>query len=421
MRREPKLTVVVDHDDDPALRDELSRRADPPAGMVLVRPVPGVNTLVELAADVLIGLGKRFDALAREKKRPQAWPLVELWLRAERTEHLVVVDAERLSPTLWSALAGLVGTTRTNLWLVVSMGVPSANQWQAADQAQRMGGADLFAALPTSIVAGGEAEEITGPLPNDDFLTFRASCRDLLTPKHFEVVDRRYQEAFTATAGLTSWWSPSADLPSEEEVWSHLRALTASCQGPADTLVRLRAAQAAFFAAGMLVNLIPRFPASPLIPTVGLTTRVATRLRQLVSPVLCASYAIKAAYPEIEPARLTLRALSCDGATMTAGNRTLACPDYGQGLLGVQQLDRLRAGAGPDDALFVNARGTPAQPAIVRRSIARASELAGVGDPLDEPHPLWHGPFLWGWNVSATDISPLRKDFDDACQRARSG
>lgn len=135
MRREPKLTVVVDHDDDPALRDELSRRADPPAGMVLVRPVPGVATLVELAADMLIGLGKRFDALAREKKRPQAWTLVELWLRAERTEHLVVVDAERLSPALWSALAGLVGTVRTNVWLLVSMGAPSADQWQAADQA----------------------------------------------------------------------------------------------------------------------------------------------------------------------------------------------------------------------------------------------------------------------------------------------
>lgn len=186
-------------------------------------------------------------------------------------------------------------------------------------------------------------------------------------------------------------------------------------------MVRLRAAQAAFFAAGILVNLIPRFPASPLIPTVGLTTRVATRLRQLVSPALCASYAIKVAFPEIEPARLTLRAVGGGGATMTAGDRTLTCPDYGQGVLEVQRLDRLRAGAGPNDALFVNARGTPARPAIVRRSIARASEWAGVGDPLDEPQPLWHGPFLWGWNVSATDISPLRKDFDDARQRARSG
>ncbi len=73
MPDEGGITIVNDHDDDPALPIELARRAALPHGVVLVRPVPGVRGLAQLAVDLLIGMGKRYDALVRERLRAEAW------------------------------------------------------------------------------------------------------------------------------------------------------------------------------------------------------------------------------------------------------------------------------------------------------------------------------------------------------------
>jgi hypothetical protein len=267
---EARATIVVDSEDDPTFADALSARASPPGGVVVVRPVPGVSELNHLAADLLIGLGKRFDALAREKQSRRAWVLATVWLQAERTRHVVVVDADRLPPSAWLAMTAFAQTTAAHVWFIASTQPPSPGQSKAAGTPPRVALADFLAALP--VAARPEPVRLEGPLPGDDFLTFRASCRELLPMERFGVVDRVYRRFFVDTFNALTRLRRAGRRPSEQWVLDHLRQAVSTASGPNETLVRLRAAQAACFRLGLLVNLVPSLRPLPVsIPSAGLT------------------------------------------------------------------------------------------------------------------------------------------------------
>ncbi len=147
MPRDTKVRIVVDPTGNPGLGAELARRADPPGGVVVVRPVPGVTKPGALAADVLIGLGKHIDALTREKTRHEPWRLARLWLQAERARHVVIVDADRLPAPLWSALGSLTPNATSTIWLVGSA-PPSPDQGDAVGKRDSIGATELLEALP---------------------------------------------------------------------------------------------------------------------------------------------------------------------------------------------------------------------------------------------------------------------------------
>lgn len=191
MPPDTKVRVVVDPTDNPSLGAELARRTDPPCAVVVVRPVPGVTRLAELAADVLIGMGKRFDALTREKKGGDAWRLAQLWLQAESTRHVVIIDAPRLPAAVWSDLPSLAPSRAVQIWLVGSA-PPNPDQADAVGHRADVGVAELLKALPAPPPAKPEETGVEGPIPDDNFLTFRASCWDLLPAERFQVVDRVY-------------------------------------------------------------------------------------------------------------------------------------------------------------------------------------------------------------------------------------
>jgi hypothetical protein len=190
---EPKVQVIIDPTDSPVLDAELARRADPPRGVVVVRPVPGVAKPADLAADVLIGLGKRFDALTREKKQSDGWRLAQMWLQAEDTRHVVIVDADRLPTPLWSALRSLARSLQSRLWLIGSA-PPSPDQAHALGRHASVGLAEFLEALPGAPTSTPEEQGVEGPIPDDNFLTFRASCWDLLPAERFRAVDRIYRD-----------------------------------------------------------------------------------------------------------------------------------------------------------------------------------------------------------------------------------
>ena len=118
MPPDPRPTYVVDADDDPELYEEVHRRADVTGGVIVARPVPRVASERTLAADLLIAMGKHFDALARERQAQRSWDLVRMWARAEMIRHLVVCDAERLPRPLVSKLTDLAAGAGARLWLV---------------------------------------------------------------------------------------------------------------------------------------------------------------------------------------------------------------------------------------------------------------------------------------------------------------
>ncbi len=114
---EPRVFVVDDEDDDPHLSDQVEEHAGVP-GVIVVRPVPGVANLRQLAIEVLIALGKRYDALARERQGARPWRLAWLWVRAEQIRHVVVFYAQRLAPPLWHQLETAAAEAGSTLWLI---------------------------------------------------------------------------------------------------------------------------------------------------------------------------------------------------------------------------------------------------------------------------------------------------------------
>ena len=114
---EPRVFVVDDEDDDPHLSDQVEAHAGMP-GVIVVRPVPGVANLRQLAIEVLIALGKHYDALARERQGARPWRLAWLWVRAEQFRHVVVFYAQRLAPPLWHQLETAAAEAGSTLWLI---------------------------------------------------------------------------------------------------------------------------------------------------------------------------------------------------------------------------------------------------------------------------------------------------------------
>lgn len=409
MPPDPGVTVVFDRNDDPTLVDQLARRCGRTTGKVLVRPVPRLRKEVDLAADILISLGKRFDALTREKQIHRAWLLVQLWLRAESIRQLVIMDADRLPASLWLSISELAEAARVRVWLVASSGPPTSQQKDAAGEPEPAAVTDLLSQLPESSPGAPPAHDaVEGPLPRADFLTFRARCRQSLTPERFAAVDEVYRRAFDATVSTAEWLGAAGRVPTEAAVVEHVRRLTVACSGPAEAQICLRAAQAAFFTDGVLVlaGLVAGRWAN--IPAVGLTPEVATRLRRLVSPELAAAFALVAAHRDRDPAKLNMSAVNRGGGTIVLPDMALTIPEHGRALVEAHRLQRLQGGAEPDDPFFVSDRGRRVNGAAVRRLVAKAGELAAVGLPEDRLERLWNDPAPQGFRVEVGGVHPAQ-------------
>lgn len=406
VRHDAPVTVVVDEDDDPAFSDQLDRRADVATGVIVVRPVPGVVDKRRLATDVLIALGKHYDCLSRERGSSRGWHLARLWTRAEGVRHLVVWDAHRLPARLHGELAGIASASNSRLWLVVrpeELGSFVPPGGCTPDQ--------LLAQLP---VPGGAT--VTDPvlddrlvLPQESFLTFRWACLHRLGPGQFALVDAVYVAAHEATRRWLEGrhWR---DRPRVEEVVRQLRELTAASVSSAETLVRLRAAQAAYFRDGALVQTDDSgLWARPDVPAVALPPPLAARLRRLVTPVWACALALAACagLSAGDLARLKVGDLGSDGTLLALGGERFDIPGHAAGLVRAQLLASAEQNACADDPLL----GKPFETAPLARRLDSAARFACVWRPSDERRPLWHPAPALGHVVQ---VIPLAANWEAA-------
>lgn len=400
------VQIVWDPQDSPELAETISWRVGPQPRVVLARPAPGVTTTRQLAVDLLIGLGKQFDALQREHLSGQtAWELVHLWLRAERTTHLVVLDAQRLGPPLRRA--------------VTELGVPhtwEVHRHERPDPSCRLRPADLLAALPEPPRATDDRGLGDVDLPSASFLTFRAACRDLLTPQLFDRVDPVYVRAFDTT----SRWlrsQPPASAPTHLGVTEQILALTTDTTSPQELIIRLRAAQAAYFCTGLLITVVPR-PFNPEttsceprldVPPVGTHPGVTARLRRLVTPRLAAAGALVAS--GLHPwqiANLRLADMSPSGChvSVPAGTDQHArqLPRHAGGLIRAQLLHRRAHGARRSDRLFVGGDDRYLHGYEIAGLAHTAATIAHLWRPYDRFVPLWQQPPPTGFNIKLDQV-----------------
>ena len=356
MPPDPNVHVVEDPNDSLELAQLVAGLADRAAGRAVCYPTPGPETSTQLAADLLVALGKRFDTLRFERQRPRAWPLVELWMAAEEIRHLFVLRAHLLHPDRWRELTALGHRHGINIWLIGA----ATSHLDRPPQGRRRPcrwNADTFAAHWADATTATQPDTASFPeVPAEDFPTFRAACRRLLDAASFERVDHAYRQSMDDTNAWLRPWNPRGRRTTPppltlDHIASHLQNLIVTSTGPADAVIRLRGAQAACFRAGWLLGFEPVVVnAKSGLVTLGpdLDTTVAARLRRLCTPHSVAAMALFLATDLHSRAlsHLDIADISTDGTTVAmGGGQRFRIPDRAASLVRVQLLDRRQAGA----------------------------------------------------------------------------
>jgi len=368
------IYVVLDPDDTRRCAELVAGLHCVGAGRVVCHATRGTSGFGGLGLELLVALGKRFDAarVGRVDHR-RGWELAELWTAAERTQHLFILRAHLLHSSQWDRLIRLADDCGASLWLVVHESQVRARH---AAVLQALPGHQLltldeFATrwkTPTSLTVEPPAGEFP-EVPSADFPTFRAACRQLLDKSSFQRVDQLYDQAFDAARAwvrdLASDWYPGtpSDVIDIDAVAVLLQRLTVASSSPSETLVRLRGAQAGLFCHGILLtlDLSSRAMIGLADLRATLSPTVATRLRSLCTPEWTAATALALlAEPHAgDLENLNLGAVAPDASQVTIGGlKHLHVPTYARSLILVQFLQRQHQGAAMDAPLFVDKTGT---------------------------------------------------------------
>jgi hypothetical protein len=403
MPAEPRLHVVVDPEDSVELARHVAGLADRAEGRAVLHPTPGIASSTDLAADLLVSLGKRFDALRFERARSRAWPLVEIWFQAEEVRHLFVLRAARLNHPMRQRISDLGRRCGIEVWFIGSIPTGrcgSVRHWDGGPFRERWADA---------VISGDEVDEAGFPeVPDDSFATFRATCRGTLDASSFEQVDRVYRESVDVTH---EWLKQRAVIGSgrswldKSEAASQLQSLMVSSSSASEALTRLRGAQGAYFLAGWLVPFPPTGCHSidgivPLGPTLDPVT--ARRLRRLCSPRSSAAMALMLATDLRSEglSRLNMSDIDQDGGGVTVeyDRHRFSVPGYARSLVRALLVERTRAGAGDADAIFIRPatgeRFTPERLQGVLRALNKATALATGVDFITRPTQTPRG-WLW--------------------------
>ena len=366
MPAEPAINIVADAMEAIDLAQNVAALSNRAAGRVVFHPAPGTTSATDFAADILTSLGKRFDALRFERATKQAWQLVDIWFQAEQVRDLFVLRAARLDPALLRSLTDLAIGHGAAVWHIGGPGGGhrhDVRRWNKATFRHHW--------MEVVAVAGSTEEGADFPeVPDDDFLTFRWSCRRLLDSQSFERVDRAFCESMDITGEwlrprtrFRCWGAPDGEPPDGDEFAAQLQELLVSASSAAEALTRLRGAQAAYFRAGWLID----YPISdggesdglvPLGPALDET--MARRLRRLCLPASTAAMALVLATDLRSDglSRLDISDVDEDGGGVLIGDggHRFTVPPHAQSLVRALLVERRIAGAGDRDALFMDAR-----------------------------------------------------------------
>jgi hypothetical protein len=308
----------------------------------------------------------------------------------------------------------------------------AASRWAAAAPPARVRSTTTTTGHADS---DGDGDAGFPAVPGADFPVFRAACRRLLDPVSFAQVDRCYREAmgetlaWLATRHQHLWtlyrldqqtrhddwpWLRRDDTGLREsfdttrrhlaQAWGHLtatvarrlQALTVTARTPAETLVRFRAAQAAFLRYGLLLQLDPATLATldPRYGRAALDPHTVQRLRGCCTPqrAAAATLALATGATPADLFRLNVGDLTPDGATVDLGGERFTVPAHARSLTRALLLERADQRATHTAALLVNRDGRRSSPDKLRRLLDQTAAQAGVAIPGTSAA---HHPAAW--------------------------
>jgi hypothetical protein len=420
-----EIIVVFDPDDAYDTLNFVLKLASRPAGRVVCHPPPRSSSSIWFAVDLLLALGKRFDAVRVEHATRRSWQLVVTWMLAERTRDLFVLRADWLAGDRWQELVNLAQRCKLRLWLVVHRPdldlahrrilaqLPHQrfdlqqfrDRWRLSDGQSQPPDSEVSPNEElSSDTAAADGLDKPAPtlrsfpeVPGDEFYLFLAACRRLMDGASYRRIDDVHQQSQHDTAmwlqtqlrphqrpppgppifrsnsdvnpldprQLLAWQRTRLSEvepeppqpPAVADVCAFLQRLTATSSCAAETLVRLRGAQAAFFLHGFLLSLQLDSGAHPgpadLRPTMD--PSVADRLRGLSTARLTAAMtlALVTEMTSAQLCQLELADIAADAEAVRVDGCWFAIPAYARSLVRVQVLERSGPESGPADPLFI--------------------------------------------------------------------
>jgi hypothetical protein len=375
-RRLSPVVVLMDPLDDAAVTAELLAAHDPGRGVVVVHPTPATSGAKALGQDLLHALGRPISRLATERVSgaTPAWHAATAWIAAGDVDRLIVLRAHRLTPSTWEQLLELWRCTGVRLVLVChDHKVPrdAARLLEAADHYVTQDFDDVLPTgvrLPPRVIPADPPAQDLPPLPDTDFIRFRADAYRRLAGEEFIRVDMVYGRGLAAAC---TWLARHRDTQAAQRVagghflrgifpgfmrpeeitagidllerhydkrtlrslaggllcvgrdWetrsypSHwgdvaglqlfLTELVADSPSRRHTIARLRGAQAGFLLHGLLLTLPEHLPSTangPSLTSVPVTAATAARIRAGVAHPVHAAALATALFTGLEPTSL---------------------------------------------------------------------------------------------------------------------
>jgi hypothetical protein len=343
---------VHDPDDDQACLRRLTALNDLAAGRVVCHPTPGASWPV-LIRDLLEALGKRRDALTHERRVRDGADLLQVWMRAERVRHLVVLRAHRLPPRHLAAVASLAAATRTTLWLVWHDIEPPAAGWEG----------EVWSWV-RAVAAIGDHTAPNGSL-------------------RLRSAERIYREAVAEARREARLWRIA---PPRQRRYTQPRCglgalvqrLTINAATEAELRVRLDAARAGFAAEGLTL-VLPADPSSVAMLGPRITPQALSKLRRISCPTSAAALLLAVA-TDARPGRIAgcaVRSVSPDAGQVQLLPGTYRIPVSAAPLMRAALIEHHERGL-PGYALLTGRDGGLLLAQAMVNRIARTATFAGI-------------------------------------------
>jgi hypothetical protein len=246
---DPRLHLVYDEEDDVKTATLLNRIADGPRGRIVVDVTPDGRNLDWLAVDIERGLGKNPHLSGVGRNTSDRWSRIHAWLAGGQVNTIVISRIQLLDQSRLNSAVTLAVACGVDLWLLAQQKpLPKAvsealENWPFEEVDLAVFRRQWRGVRPQPSTTVEEGANTFPAVPLDEFVLFRAACKELLSPEDFARVDATFQ----ATAAAVLEWIDATSVVDEASVVELVRDLVGPCHTLSEAVTRLRAAQVALF------------------------------------------------------------------------------------------------------------------------------------------------------------------------------
>lgn len=348
----------------------------PRLGRVAILARPGARHRASLTTDLLRALGISESVTGVTRDDDLDWELLHIWLIAYGIRDVIVVGT--VAPEIVEDLALLTAGVGAEFWYITcpprrDEQVEAIAAWTFHEQHWDDLPADWMADVSLELSSSLADDGVLTCLPDDDFTTFRASCRRLLTAEQFAWLDQRL---------LSHYAAAKAELahPSEQALAEWMLARYDSCATLADVQIMVRATQTALFHSGWLltVDLHRLISAAEDAPrraqrTPALWRRLAV-YRQPHRSMACVCAAAGMSIEEMVTAPIQ----AIHDGTIEVGGRSFALEPGTEPFVAAMLALRELQGTADTDPLFAHPDGAPINGRAIADAISAARRDVGL-------------------------------------------